>query len=76
MLFSIKEEGGYKIGAYTSRAAELNLGAVKMRIKQGTKVFCIIALYSSAMLRSLYMDRGCSIIVENSSTSTGVEKGL
>jgi hypothetical protein len=26
MLFSIKEEGGYKVGAYRSRAAELNLG--------------------------------------------------
>jgi hypothetical protein len=76
MLFSIKEEGGCKIGAYTSRAAELNLRAVKMRVKQGKKVFYIIALYSVAMLRSLYMDRGCSIIVENSSTYTCVEIGL
>jgi hypothetical protein len=65
MLFSIKEEGVYKIGAYTSRATELNLGAVKMRVKQGRHVFCIIALYSAVMLRSLYMDRCCSIIVEN-----------
>jgi hypothetical protein len=32
MLFSIKENGGCKIGAYTSRAG-LNLGAVQMRIK-------------------------------------------
>jgi hypothetical protein len=76
MLFSIKEEGGYKIGAYMSRAAELNLGAIKMRVKQRRKVFCIIALNSAAMLRSLYMDRGCSLIVKNSSTYTGVEIGL
>jgi hypothetical protein len=47
-----------------------------MRVKQGRKLFCIIALCSAAMLRSLYMDRGCSIIVENSSTYTGVGIGL
>jgi hypothetical protein len=32
MFYSIKEEGGCKIGAYTSRA-RLNLGAVKMRVE-------------------------------------------
>ncbi len=37
MLCSIKEEGGCKIGAYTSRVG-LNLGAVKMRVEQGKKV--------------------------------------
>jgi hypothetical protein len=37
MLCSIKEEGGCKIGAYTSRAG-LNLGVVKMRVEQGKKV--------------------------------------
>jgi len=38
MLCSIKEEGGCKIGAYTSRAG-LNLGAVKMRVEQGGRLF-------------------------------------
>jgi hypothetical protein len=37
MLCSIEEEGGCKIGAYTSRAG-LNLGVVKMRVEQGKKV--------------------------------------
>jgi hypothetical protein len=37
MLCSIKEEGGCKIRAYTSRAG-LNLRAVKMRVEQGKKV--------------------------------------
>jgi hypothetical protein len=37
MLCCIKEEGGCKIGAYTSRAG-LNLGAVKMRVEQGKKI--------------------------------------
>jgi hypothetical protein len=50
MLFSIKEETGYKIRAYSSRAAELNLRAVKTSLTHGRKVFCIIALYSAAML--------------------------
>jgi hypothetical protein len=30
------EKGGCKIGAYMSKA-ELNLGAIKMRVKQGKK---------------------------------------
>jgi hypothetical protein len=74
MLYSIKEKGGCKI-AYTSRAG-LNLGALKMRAEQGKKVFGIIPLYSATILQSLYMDRGCSIIVQNSSTYTGVGIGL
>ncbi len=36
MLCSIMEKGGCKIGAYMSKA-ELNLGAIKMRVKQGKK---------------------------------------
>jgi hypothetical protein len=49
MLCSIKENGGCKIGAYRNRAG-LNLGAVKMRVEQGKKVFCIIPLYSATIL--------------------------
>jgi len=36
-LYSIKEEGGCKIGAYTSRVG-LNLEAVKMRVEHGKKL--------------------------------------
>ncbi len=36
-LYSIKEEGGCKIGAYTSRVG-LNLKVVKMRVEHGKKV--------------------------------------
>jgi hypothetical protein len=64
-----------KIGAYRNRAG-LNLGAVKMRVEKGKKVFCIIPLYSSTILSSLYLDRGCCIIVKNSSTYTSVGIGL
>jgi hypothetical protein len=37
MLYSIKEEGGCKIGAYTNRV-ELNFGTFKMKVEHGKKV--------------------------------------